>query len=98
MHAFGCQSWLWFFDGTYPKNMDGAAGKNLQGFKSGKVKFLWPLAYRGKHAPKGQALKVAEMFARVLKTKPIDSFLMDDAAVAAQIMACFPRSTDTSSS
>eukprot|EP00746_Dinoflagellata_sp_MGD_P019261 gnl/MRDRNA2_/MRDRNA2_14474_c0_seq1.p1 gnl/MRDRNA2_/MRDRNA2_14474_c0~~gnl/MRDRNA2_/MRDRNA2_14474_c0_seq1.p1 ORF type:complete len:278 (+),score=57.34 gnl/MRDRNA2_/MRDRNA2_14474_c0_seq1:34-834(+) len=83
------QSFLWFFDGTVPKTMDGTPGKNMQGFK-GKVKLLWPMCSKGRHDPNGRSgiLKVAEMFGKVVKTVPIDSYNMNDDDVAEHISAC----------
>jgi len=86
--CMGMGTFLWFFDGTFPKSLDGKAGNNMKGFK-GKVKLLFPLCYKGKHDPNGRSgiSKVADMFGRVLKTKPIDSFLMSVDDVATQIVS-----------
>ena len=61
----------------------------MRNFK-GKATFLYPLCHRGRHNPK-QARPFAEMYAKVLKTKLIDSFHMSDADVAAHIRSRFSK-------
>ncbi|CAE7031595.1 unnamed protein product [Symbiodinium natans] len=81
--------WLWFFDGTFPKSFDGSGfGKNVKGFK-GKVLFLWPYHTKGRHDPPKKVTacsKFADAYAKAVKTKPVDSYLMTDADVAARIV------------
>eukprot|EP00931_Biecheleriopsis_adriatica_P076619 TRINITY_DN5030_c0_g1_i1.p1 TRINITY_DN5030_c0_g1~~TRINITY_DN5030_c0_g1_i1.p1 ORF type:complete len:941 (-),score=164.95 TRINITY_DN5030_c0_g1_i1:37-2655(-) len=82
--------WLWFFDGTYPKTFDGAGGNNIKGFK-GKVVFLWPCHMKGKHDPGGKytGAKLAQNYAKMLKTKYVDSFLFGSEEVSDRILAAF---------
>ena len=81
--------WLWFFDGTFPKSLDGSSlGNNVKGFK-GKVLFLWPYHTKGKHDPPKRVTtcsKVAELYAKAVKTKPVDSYLLTDADIATRIV------------
>eukprot|EP00438_Fugacium_kawagutii_P030620 Skav206076 [mRNA] locus=scaffold1771:207792:210526:+ [translate_table: standard] len=82
--------WLWFYDGTFPKSLDGSVvGNNVKGFK-GKVLFLWPYHSKGRHDPPPRVTtcsKIAELYSKALKTKPVDSYLLNDADVAARIVA-----------
>jgi hypothetical protein len=82
---------LWFFDGTYPKNLDGKGGKNMQGFK-GKATLLWPLHNKGKHDPRESTatFKFGQNIAKVVNTKLVDSFPMGDQEVAAEILKALP--------
>ena len=80
--------WLWFFDGTFPKSLDGSGvGNNVKGFK-GNVLFLWPYHTKGRHDPPKRVTtcsKVADVYAKAVKTKPVDSYLMTDADIASRI-------------
>merc|ERR1712048_655424 len=91
--GYAMQEWmgpfLWCFDSTFPKNLDGKPGKNMKGFK-GKVSLLWPYQTKGKADPKGRlsaAGKIADMYGKVLKTKPVDSYRFDDVKVAQIVCA-----------
>ena len=81
--------WLWLYDGAFPKSLDGTVvGNNVKGFK-GKVLLLWPYQTKGRHDPPKKPTtcsKVVDAYAKALKTKPADSFLMTDADVAARIV------------
>ncbi|CAE7216005.1 KIF18A [Symbiodinium necroappetens] len=81
--------WLWFFDGTFPKSLDGSGiGNNVKGFK-GNVLFLWPYHTKGRHDPPKRVTtcsKVADVYAKAVKTKPVDSYLMTDADIASRIV------------
>ena len=81
--------WLWFFDGTFPKSLDGSGiGNNVKGFK-GNVLFLWPYHTKGRHDPPKRVTtcsKVADVYAKAVKTKPVDSYLMTDADIASGIV------------
>lgn len=81
---------LWCFDGTFPKTLDGKPGTNLTGLK-GKVVLLWPFHMKGKHDSKGQgaAGKIGAMYGKVFKTKTVDSFTLTEADVADKIVGCF---------
>ncbi|KAK3246993.1 hypothetical protein CYMTET_43498 [Cymbomonas tetramitiformis] len=81
--CFGYVQWMWFFDGAMPKSMESPPGKNMKGFK-GNVDFLWPMCSKGRHDPQGRSgvTKMADMFARVVKTKAVDSYLMGDEELA----------------
>lgn len=81
---------LWCFDGTFPKNLDGKPGTNLAGFK-GKVILLWPYQFKGKPDATGKSAgaKIGQMYGKVFKTKAVDSYSMTDATVAETIVTCF---------
>merc|ERR1712032_1575260 len=87
MKASGMGSFLWVFDGAFPNNGNYTPGKNMEGFK-GKVTLLWPFNNRGKHDPqhKTTLARTAGVFAKALKTKPIDSFQLSDDDVAELIV------------
>merc|ERR1712070_989508 len=91
--AFNFGVFLWLYDGAFGSASmnDVKPGKNLNGFK-GKVVFLWPFSCKGRHDPKGRntwGTRMAEYFAKPLKAKPIDSYLLTDADVAKHISGCF---------
>ena len=69
-------------------------GANLKGMK-GKVTFLWPMCSKGRHDPKGRispwTLRMGELYARLLKSKPIDSYLLKDNDVATLIVDSLKR-------
>ena len=93
MAAAGLGSFIWMFDGVFPSDPAMPAGTNMKGFK-GKAVMLWPFQIQGKHVEKEKIMKgwpgkVLNGFAKVLKTTPVDSYLMDDNDVADQIMSCF---------
>jgi len=76
---------LWMFDSTFPKTMDGKPGTNMNGYK-GKAVLLWPMHTKGKpdggQGGKTSGAKMAAMYGKPLKTTPIDSYTMTDADLA----------------
>merc|ERR1712176_134239 len=96
--GYAMQEWfgpfLWCFDSTFPKNMDGKPGNNMKGFK-GKVSLLWPYQTKGKAEKNGKSSavgKMAEMYGKVLKAKPIDSYKFDDSKVVGHILSACSKS------
>eukprot|EP00929_Paragymnodinium_shiwhaense_P040585 TRINITY_DN21171_c0_g1_i2.p1 TRINITY_DN21171_c0_g1~~TRINITY_DN21171_c0_g1_i2.p1 ORF type:complete len:299 (+),score=57.65 TRINITY_DN21171_c0_g1_i2:125-1021(+) len=92
MSQLGGNTFNWIFDFTIPKSMDSVPlGANMRGFK-GKSVLLFPFVCAGKHDPKVAKTwsggKMAAWYSKVLKTTPIDNYLMDEADVASKIVAC----------
>jgi len=90
---------LWIFDSTFPKTLDGKPGTNMNGFK-GKVVLLWPFHAKGKHdaTKKSAAAKIAQMYGKALKTQPIDSFVMSEDDLAGTIAGSFSAASGAASS
>jgi hypothetical protein len=90
---------LWIFDSTFPKDLNGKPGTNFNGFK-GKVILLWPFHFKGKHdaTKKSAAAKIAQMYARVFKTQAVDSFPMSEDDLGEKIAGCFSAASAPASS